>query len=82
MKHTNNEQAALLATNSGRKLRSTGDLEGAIAQFHSAIASSPDNARAHFELAVTLRQQGKTAEAAEEFNRAKQLDAHLTIPPP
>ena len=82
VKQTVGNQAALLATNSGRKFRSTGDLESAISQFRSAIASSPNYARAHYELAITLRQQGKAAEAAEEFTRAQELDSRLVIPAP
>jgi hypothetical protein len=32
------------------------------------------------ELAVTLLQQGKNSEAAEEFARAKQLDPKIVVP--
>ena len=75
-------QAALFATNSGRRLRGMGDLEGAIAQFRAAIGSVPDYAPAHFELAIALRQSGKSQEASEEFRKAAALDPKLVPPEP
>jgi Flp pilus assembly protein TadD len=77
-KEKTNEQAALFATNSGRRLLNAGDLDGAISQFRAAINSSPNYAAAHFELGMALRQQGKSAEAEEEFRRASTLDPRLT----
>jgi tetratricopeptide (TPR) repeat protein len=75
------EQAALFATNSGRRLLNAGDLKGAISQFRAAINSSPNYAAAHFELGVALLQQGKPEEAQEEFRKAATLDPRLTPPP-
>ncbi len=79
-KQKTGEQAALFATNSGRRLRNAGDIEGAISQFHSAINSAPNYAAAHFELGMALRQQGKFEEAQEEFRRAAELDPRLMPP--
>jgi tetratricopeptide (TPR) repeat protein len=79
-KQKTSEQAALFATNSGRRLLHAGDLEGAISQFRAAINSSPNYAAAHFELGVALRQQGKFKEAQEEFQKAAKLDSRLTAP--
>lgn len=45
------------------------------------IAGSPNNAAAHFNLALALRGLGQEAEAQREFAIAKQLDASLTVPP-
>src|SRR5256714_5817362 len=53
-KQKTGDQAALFATNSGRRLLNAGDIEGAISQFRAAISSSPNYAAAHFELAVAL----------------------------
>jgi tetratricopeptide (TPR) repeat protein len=77
---TNNLQAATFATNSGKRLLGAGDLEGAIAQFRSAINSEPNYAAAHFQLGLALKQSGKKEEAQKEFQRAIELDPHLTVP--
>ena len=80
-KQKTGDQAALFATNSGRRLLNAGDIEGAISQFRAAISSSPTYAAARFELAVALRQQGKSEEAQKEFRKAAELDPRLTPPP-
>ena len=79
-KQKTNEQAAVFATNSGRRLRKAGDLDGAISQFRAALAAIPDYAPAHFELALALQQQGKKDEAHQEFQRANALDARYAVP--
>jgi len=73
-------QAALFATNSGRRLRNVGDLDGAVSQFRAAIRAVTDYAPAHFELAIALRQMGKKEEAAAEFQKAAALDPKLAAP--
>src|SRR4029077_13850890 len=73
-------QAAIFATNSGKRLRTAGDLEGAVSQFRSAINASQDFAPAHYELGMALLQQGKKEEAVKEFEKAKSLDPKL-LPP-
>jgi len=73
-------QAALFATNSGKRLRNAGDLEGAISQFRSAINAAHDFAPAHYELGLALRQQGKKEEATREFAEAGTLDPKLVAP--
>jgi len=75
-------QAAVFATNSGKRLRATGDLENAIAQFRAALAATPDYAPAHFELGLALQQQGKKEEARQEFEKAASLDPKLAAPRP
>ena len=79
-KEKTNLQAALFATNSGRRLCSVGDLNGAVSQFRAAIQAVRDYAPAHFELAIALRQMGKNEEAASEFQRAAALDSKLVAP--
>jgi Flp pilus assembly protein TadD len=81
-KQKNNLQAAVFATNSGRRLRNAGDLDAAVSQFRAAIQSFADYAPAHFELGIALRQAGKKEEAAAEFRKATSLDATLVAPNP
>jgi Flp pilus assembly protein TadD len=81
-KQKTSEQAALFATNSGRRLLNAGDIEGAISQFRAAIHSAPNYATAHFELGMALRRQGKSDEAQEEFQKAAAIDPRLTPPAP
>jgi Flp pilus assembly protein TadD len=73
-------QAAVFATNSGRRLRSVGDLNGAVSQFRAAIQAVENYAPAHFELAIALRQIGNREEAAAEFQKAEALDPKLVAP--
>jgi len=73
-------QTAVFATNSGRRLRKVGDLDGAVSQFRAALAATPDYAPAHFELGLALQEQGKKEEARQEFQRANELDAHFSVP--
>jgi Flp pilus assembly protein TadD len=57
-----------------------GDMDGAIAQFRSAIRSEPNYAAAHYQLGLALRQQGQKDQAEKEFQKAVELDPHLTVP--
>ena len=79
-KEKNNQQAALFATNSGKRLLGVGDLEGAISQFKSAIQAVPGYAQAHFQLGLALQRKGEKAESAREFQKARELDPRLTPP--
>jgi tetratricopeptide (TPR) repeat protein len=76
----NGMQAATFATNSGRRLLGVGDVDGAISQLRSAIASSPNFAQAHYQLGLALIQKGQKQDAEAEFQRARELDPHLTPP--
>ena len=72
-KQSNTLQAATFNTNSGKRLLQAGDVDGAIAQFRSAIKIAPDYAPAHRQLAQALAQKGQHAEADEENRKAAQL---------
>jgi tetratricopeptide (TPR) repeat protein len=74
----NNLQAATFATNSGKRLLSVGDVDGAIAQFRSAISSEANYAPAHYQLGLALSQKGEKDEAAKEFRKAAELDPRGT----
>jgi len=76
-KQKTNEQAALFATNSGKRLLNAGDLDGAISQFRSATSAMPSYAPAHFQLGLALQRKGQKEEAAKEFQRAAELDPRL-----
>jgi tetratricopeptide (TPR) repeat protein len=73
-------QASVFATNSGKRLRKVGDLDGAISQYREAIRSTPDYAPAHYELGLALLELGKKEEASQEFQKAASLDPKL-VPP-
>jgi tetratricopeptide (TPR) repeat protein len=78
----NNLQAAVFATNSGKRLMNAGDLEGAISQFRSAIGSKQDYAAAHYELGLALRRKGEAEGAAKELQEAARLDPRFATPTP
>jgi Tfp pilus assembly protein PilF len=73
LKQSNSVQTATFNTNSGRKLLEAGDLDGAIAQFRSAIAIAPSYAPAHQYLAQALERKGERDEAGKEFQKAADL---------
>src|SRR5260370_4648060 len=79
-KQKTSEQAALFATNSGRRLLNAGDIDGAILQFRSAIHSMPGYAPAHFQLGLALERKGDKQGAAQEFKTAANLDPRLQPP--
>ncbi len=73
MRRHMNLQRAEVATNSGKSLLASGNLDGAIVQFRDALSFDPNYAEAHFNLAEALEKQGKTAEAASERARGEAL---------
>jgi Flp pilus assembly protein TadD len=73
-------QAATFAMNSGKKLLAAGDIDGAIAQFRSAIKLVPNSAQAHFQLGTALKRRGETGEGDHELKRAAELDPRLAAP--
>jgi len=61
-KEKTNQQAALFATNSGKRLLNVGDLEGAIAQFRSAIQALPSYAP-RIPVGLGIAAKGRQAES-------------------
>jgi protein O-GlcNAc transferase len=70
-------QAAAFNTNSGKRMLNAGDLEGAIAQFRSAIERSPQYAPAHLQLSAALKRKGESVESEKEWRKAVELDPRL-----
>ncbi|HTF71126.1 MAG TPA: tetratricopeptide repeat protein, partial [Edaphobacter sp.] len=66
-------QRANFSLDSGRALLKRGQIAEAITQLQAAVAADPDYAEAHAALAEALTQQGRTADAALERQRAQRL---------
>lgn len=66
-------QAAASKNNEGVDHLVQGHYEIALKHFRKAIASKPDFAEAHFNLAVTLDGLGRHADATASFKKAKQF---------
>ena len=73
-------QAAAFAVNAGLERMKRHDVGGAIAKFREAVGLAPDNAQAHFQLALALRRAGRLAEARAEFAAAQRLAPYLKPP--
>ena len=73
-------QAAAFNTNSGIRMLTAGDVQGAVAQFRSAIQLAPSYAPAHYQLGLALLRQGVKDEAGVEFDKASALDPNLKRP--
>jgi tetratricopeptide (TPR) repeat protein len=76
-----NEQAAAFALNRGVEKLGTGDVDGAIGDLTEAVRLAPELPRAHYQLALALRQRGAHAKAREHFAEAQRLAPYLEIPP-
>ena len=81
-KQQTSEQSALFATNSGKRLLTAGDIDGAISQFRFAIESVPSYAPSHYQLGLALLRKGDKRAAAQEFKAAAALDPRLEPPAP
>src|SRR5262249_37253119 len=73
-------QAAAFALNAGLEQLKRKDLGGAIAKFREAVQLAPENAKAHFQLALALRRSGRSDEANREFAAARRLAPYLRPP--
>jgi Tfp pilus assembly protein PilF len=71
MRSNMNRQRAEVATNAGTSQLRSGDIDGAIVQFRDALSYDATYPEAHLGLANALDQQGKTAEAAVERQKAE-----------
>ena len=80
-KQTTDMQAAVFATNSGKRLMNAGDLDGAISQFRVAVGATPGYAPGHYQLGLALRKKGEKDEAERELKRAGELDPKLVVGP-
>jgi protein O-GlcNAc transferase len=70
-----NRQRAVFATNAGNALLNKGQIADAIARYQDAIGSDPNYPEAHRQLSAALAEQGRSAEAAAERQKADALTA-------
>ena len=54
----------------GNALMATRNVDGAINQYRAALNLRPNDSNAHYNLGLALQQQGKSQEAAREFEKA------------
>ncbi len=73
MRANMNRQRAEVSTNSGNTLLKSGKVDDAIVDFREALSFDPDYPEAHLGLATALEQQGKTADAVAERQKAEAL---------
>jgi Flp pilus assembly protein TadD len=64
---------AMAHYNLGNALTDKGDLDGAIAEYRTALRLQPDNAVAHYNLGRVLWTKGDREAAFEEFHTAYRL---------
>jgi len=55
-------------------------MTGAIASFREAVRLAPEDARAHYQLALALRKGGAVAESRREMTEARRLAPYLEDP--
>lgn len=75
-------QRANFALDSGKALLSRGQLAQAIVQLQTAVDADPTFVEAHMALANALAQQGRSADAAIERQKAQQLRASSSLAGP
>lgn len=75
MRTNMNRQRAEVSCNSGNDLLKQGKVADAVAAFRDAVSFDAGDVEAHLGLANALEQQGKTAEAASERQKAQSLQA-------
>ena len=73
-----NTDEAQIRVNQGLDLRGKGDVDGAIAEFHTALRLDPNYVNAHMNLGVALATKGDWDGAIAEFRTAIRLDPTST----
>ena len=73
-------QASIFAVNAGLERMKRDDVAAAIARFREAVQLAPDNAQAHYQLALALRRSGALEESRREFQAARRLLPYLKPP--
>jgi Flp pilus assembly protein TadD len=73
-------QAAAFAASAGRSKLGQGDVAGAVASFREAARLAPEDAQAHYQLALALRRSGARTEARREMAEARRLAPYLQDP--
>jgi Tfp pilus assembly protein PilF len=75
-------QAATLAVGVGLQKLKDHDPAGALDRFREAVRLDPENAQAHFQLALALAAGGAREEARAHFQAAHRLAPYLQAPEP
>ncbi len=70
----------MFAVHAGLEMMKRGAIARAIEKFREGVRLAPDNAQAHYQLAMALRRTGARAEAAAEFETARRLTPSLRMP--
>jgi Flp pilus assembly protein TadD len=70
-------QASVFAVNAGVERLKRADVAAAIARFREAVRLAPDNAEAHYQLAMALRRTGALEESRRELQTARRLSPLL-----
>jgi Flp pilus assembly protein TadD len=73
-------QAAVFAASAGRSKLAKGDVAGAVASCREAVRLAPEDAQAHYQLALALRKSGARQEARRELAEARRLAPYLEDP--
>ena len=79
-KKTADAQASVFAVNAGLERLKRDEVAGAIGHFREAVRLAPENAQAHYQLAIALRRSGALEESRREFQIAKRLSPFLKPP--
>jgi Flp pilus assembly protein TadD len=73
-------QASVFAVNDGLERMKRDEVPEAIARFREAVRLAPDNAQAHYQLAIALGRTKALDESRREFQIARRLSPFLTPP--
>jgi Flp pilus assembly protein TadD len=73
-------QASIFAVNAGVERLKHDDVAAALARFREAVRLAPDNAQAHYQLAIALRRTGALEQSRREFQMARRLSPFLKPP--
>jgi tetratricopeptide (TPR) repeat protein len=66
-------QAALFAIKTGMQQLQAGDIAAAVVQLREAVRLAPDNAQAHYQLALALAKSGAQEDARRHMADARRL---------
>jgi tetratricopeptide (TPR) repeat protein len=74
-------QASAFALSAGREKLARGDVDGALERLREAVRLAPDDAQAHYQLALALTRKGTATEAQSHLDVARRLAPWLAVTP-